>query len=186
MCKMTDWLVRHDFYICATWLIYVCDMAHSLTHSYVRHDPSIRATSLIHTCNMTASQVRQDVCLSACVSGKRREMHRGGERSKTNEKARSDAFINGGALIELKVDQQRSKLFVVDLELASQGAPHAHTHTHTHIHTHTHTHTYAYTRTHTHAHLHIHTHTHIHTHARACTHKHVHPRKHTHTHTRHD
>ena len=159
-------------------------MAHSLTHSYVRHDPSIRATSLIHTCNMTASQVRQDVCLSACVSGERREMHRGGERSKTNEKARSDAFINGGALIELKVDQQRSKLFVVDLELASQGAPHAHTHTHTHthIHTHTHTHAYAYTRTHTRTLTHTYTHTHTHTRARAHTNTYTHASTRTHTH----
>jgi len=44
------WLyVRHDSFICATWLIHTCNM----THSYVRHDSFIRATWLIYMCDMT-------------------------------------------------------------------------------------------------------------------------------------
>ena len=36
MCDMTHSYVRHDSFICVTWLIHVCDM----THSYVWHDSS--------------------------------------------------------------------------------------------------------------------------------------------------
>ena len=44
MWDMTHSYVRHDSFICATWLIHMCDM----THSYVRHDWFIWVTRLIH------------------------------------------------------------------------------------------------------------------------------------------
>jgi len=59
-----SWIRRHQF-MCATWLIHMCnmtrsytwDMTHSqicdMTHSPVRHDAFIGASWLIHTCNMT-------------------------------------------------------------------------------------------------------------------------------------
>jgi len=53
---MTHSYVRHDSFICATWLIHTCDM----THSYVRHDSFICLPSLIHMCDMTHSYVRHD------------------------------------------------------------------------------------------------------------------------------
>jgi len=40
MCNTTHSYMRHDSFICATWLIHMCDM----THSYVRHDSFICAT----------------------------------------------------------------------------------------------------------------------------------------------
>jgi len=69
--------LRHDLFLCATWLINMFDITHlyirmcdiyicmcdmtrylrgcDMTHSYVRHDTFIRATWLIHMCNMTHS-----------------------------------------------------------------------------------------------------------------------------------
>jgi len=44
---MTHSYVRHDSFICVTWLIHMCDM----THSYVWHDSFICVTWLIHLCH---------------------------------------------------------------------------------------------------------------------------------------
>jgi len=46
---VTHSYVRHDSFICATWLIHKCNM----TNSYVRHDSFISATWQIHMCDMT-------------------------------------------------------------------------------------------------------------------------------------
>jgi len=58
ICDMTHLHVRHDLFICATWLIYMCDM----THLCVQHISSIRAicltTCLIHICNMPHSYMQ--------------------------------------------------------------------------------------------------------------------------------
>ena len=62
MCDMTSSYVRHDSFICATWLIHMCDM----THSYLWHDSFICATWLIHMCDMTHSCVWH-VNVSVCV-----------------------------------------------------------------------------------------------------------------------
>jgi len=51
--------VRHDAFICATWLIHMCDMA----HSYVRHGSFICATWLIHTCDMSHSYEWHGLCI---------------------------------------------------------------------------------------------------------------------------
>jgi len=53
MCYMALSLVRHDSFICATWLIHMC----SLALSRVRHDSFVCATWLIHVCDMTRSHV---------------------------------------------------------------------------------------------------------------------------------
>jgi len=53
------WLIHmlwHDSFICATWLIHKCDM----THSYVRHDSFICVTWLILMCDMTHPHVWHD------------------------------------------------------------------------------------------------------------------------------
>jgi len=68
-CTGFSWMTHlihmwHDSFMCATWLIHMCDMTHSyvtwlihawhdsficdMTHSCVRHDSSICATWLIH------------------------------------------------------------------------------------------------------------------------------------------
>ena len=73
--------VWYDSFICVTWLIHTCHMAHicvtangwqqctyvtwliymcDTTHSYVWHDSFIRVTWLIHTCDMTHSYVWHD------------------------------------------------------------------------------------------------------------------------------
>jgi len=62
MCDITHSYVWHDSFICATWLIHMCDMTHScvswlmhmcdLTHS---HDLFIYVTWLIHMLDMTYS-----------------------------------------------------------------------------------------------------------------------------------
>jgi len=81
MCGMTQYVWRvprsvwHDSFICATWLIHVCDMpcvyvrrdstcVTSVSKSCLRHDSFIRATWLIHTCDMTHSYVRHDLFIS--------------------------------------------------------------------------------------------------------------------------
>jgi len=54
--------VRHDSFICATWLIHMCNMTHSYvrqTHSCVRHDSFICAIPMM-TPMMTHSYVRHD------------------------------------------------------------------------------------------------------------------------------
>jgi len=56
MCDMNYLYVWHDSFICVTWLIHTCDM----THSYVRHDSCICVPWLIHTCDMTLSHVWDD------------------------------------------------------------------------------------------------------------------------------
>ena len=48
--------VRHDAFICVTWLIHMRDM----THSYVWHDAFICVTWRIHMCDMTHSYVWHD------------------------------------------------------------------------------------------------------------------------------
>jgi len=45
--------VRHDSFICVTWLIYMCDV----THSYVWLDSFVCVTWLIRMCDMTHSHV---------------------------------------------------------------------------------------------------------------------------------
>jgi len=45
--------VWHDSFICVTWLMYMCGMAHSC----VWHDSFLRVTWLIHVCDMTHSYV---------------------------------------------------------------------------------------------------------------------------------
>jgi len=49
VCDMSHVCVRHDSCMCATWLMYVCDM----THVCVRHDSCMCATWLMHVCDMT-------------------------------------------------------------------------------------------------------------------------------------
>jgi len=49
LCDMTHSYVRHDSFICATWLILMCDM----THSYERHDSCICTTWLMQMCDYT-------------------------------------------------------------------------------------------------------------------------------------
>jgi hypothetical protein len=39
----------HDSFICATWLIHMCDM----THSHLRHDSFVCVTWLIHMCDIS-------------------------------------------------------------------------------------------------------------------------------------
>ena len=63
MCDMTHLYVRHDSFICVTWLIHRCGM----THSHVRQDSFlcvtwliICVTWLIHMCDMTHSCVWHD------------------------------------------------------------------------------------------------------------------------------
>jgi len=71
---------RHDWFICATWLIYMCDnpsicavwLVHAcdMTHSSVRPDSFICATRLIHVHDMTHSCVWYDsfMCVhDSCV-----------------------------------------------------------------------------------------------------------------------
>ena len=41
------WWYAHDSFVCATWLIHMCDV----NHSYVRHDSFTCATWLVHTCD---------------------------------------------------------------------------------------------------------------------------------------
>ena len=48
MCDMTHSYVRHDSFICVTWLTHMFDM----THSYVRHDSFMCATWPNHKCNV--------------------------------------------------------------------------------------------------------------------------------------
>ena len=48
--------VRHDSFVCETWLMHMWDM----NHSYVRHDSSICETWLIHMWDMTHSCDRHD------------------------------------------------------------------------------------------------------------------------------
>ena len=57
---MTHSYVRHDSFICVTWLIHMCDM----THSYVRHDSFILATWLIDMCDTTHWYVGHDSLIS--------------------------------------------------------------------------------------------------------------------------
>ena len=81
ICDLTHAYVRHDSFICATWLTrysfegagaaaicftdsfvyvtwltYICDV----THWYLRHDLGIRGTRLIYTCDMTHLHVWHD------------------------------------------------------------------------------------------------------------------------------
>ena len=58
--------VWHDAFICATWRIHFCNMA----HSYVRHDAFICATWRIHMCDMTHSCVWHDsfICVPWRIS----------------------------------------------------------------------------------------------------------------------
>jgi len=62
MCDMTHSYVRHDSFICVTWLIHMCDM----TRSYMWHVSFICATWLVHTCDMSHSYVRHDsfICVT--------------------------------------------------------------------------------------------------------------------------
>jgi len=57
--------VRHDSFVCTTWLIYMCDM----THSSVWHDSFICVTWLIHLCDMTHSYARHDwfICKTCLI-----------------------------------------------------------------------------------------------------------------------
>jgi len=82
--------VRHDPFICETWLLHTWDM----THSYVRHDSFIRETWHNNMWDMTPSYVRHDpficetwlrdmthsyvcvyVCVSTCVYNGWRKLH---------------------------------------------------------------------------------------------------------------
>ena len=56
MCDMTHSYVRHDWFICVTWLIHMCHVI----HSYVWHDSFICVTWLIHMCDMTHSHMWHD------------------------------------------------------------------------------------------------------------------------------
>jgi len=62
MCDMTHSCVWHDSLIWVTWLIHMCDM----THSYVWHDSFIGVTGRIHMCDMTHSYLFHDS--SMCVA----------------------------------------------------------------------------------------------------------------------
>ena len=53
MCDMTHLYTWHDSFLYLTWLIHMCDM----THSHVWHDPFMYVTWLIHKCDMTHSHV---------------------------------------------------------------------------------------------------------------------------------
>jgi len=58
-----------EVFICASWLVCMCHMAHSHvwhTHSYVWHDSFICVTWLIHMCDMTNSYVWHDsfICVT--------------------------------------------------------------------------------------------------------------------------
>ena len=61
---MTHSYVRHDAFICETWLMRMCNM----THAYVRHDAFICETWLIHMWDMTQSIVRHDSCKSWLIT----------------------------------------------------------------------------------------------------------------------
>jgi len=60
------WYVRHDSFMCATWLNGVYDMTHSYVWYHSHHPPMwtseiiMRATWLIYVCDMTQSYVRHD------------------------------------------------------------------------------------------------------------------------------
>jgi len=67
MCDMTHSYVRHDSFLCflcATWLIFMCHT----THSYVRHDSFMCATWLIRMCAMTHSYVRHTSFICATLT----------------------------------------------------------------------------------------------------------------------
>jgi len=84
MCDMTHSYVRHDSFLCVTWLIPMCDMTYSyvwrdsfifvpwlihmcdMTHSYVCHDSSICVPWLVYICDMTHSYVCHDsfICVT--------------------------------------------------------------------------------------------------------------------------
>jgi len=51
--------VRHDSFLCVTWLDHVCGMIRvwDMTILYVRHIPFLRVTCIIHTRDMTHSYV---------------------------------------------------------------------------------------------------------------------------------
>ena len=53
MCDMAHSWVWHDSFMCVTWLIHMCDM----TDSYVWRASFICVTCLIHMCDMTHSYV---------------------------------------------------------------------------------------------------------------------------------
>jgi len=76
VCDVTHSYVRHDSFICKTWLVHMWDMTRSyvlsgvpevvsvcicdVTNSCVRHDSFIRETWLIHMWDTTRSYVRHD------------------------------------------------------------------------------------------------------------------------------
>ena len=79
VCDITDSYVRHDSFICATWLIHMCDTTHSyvrhdsvyrrihmcdVTYAFEWHDSSVRVT-WFHTCVMTHSYVWNDLFIHA-------------------------------------------------------------------------------------------------------------------------
>jgi len=61
-CNMTHPYVRHDSFVCVTWIIHMCDM----THTYVWHDSFVCVTWLIRMCDMTHPYTRHD--LFVCVT----------------------------------------------------------------------------------------------------------------------
>ena len=76
MCDMNHSYVGHDWSLCATWLIHMCDMTYmqhdsficvtwlicNMTHSCVWHD--LYATWLIHMCDMTYMWHDSFICVT--------------------------------------------------------------------------------------------------------------------------
>jgi len=63
MCNMTHFYVRHDSFLCSTWLISMCDM----THFYVQHD--VTHNESCHTYDLFLCEtwlIHWHVCISFC------------------------------------------------------------------------------------------------------------------------
>ena len=60
MCDVTSY-VTPDSFICATWLIHMCDA----THSYVHHNLLICASWLLHMCNVTRHE--SFICVTCLI-----------------------------------------------------------------------------------------------------------------------
>jgi len=135
--------VRHDWVLCVTWSIRLCDMTHSylrdVTHSYVGHDSFICVTWLVLMCDMTRSYVWHDSCI--CWTWL---VHK--YASYVYESVMSYIPMN---LVTYVYEHVMSCTHHTIHTHTHTAKSHSHTHTHTHAHTHTHTHTRVHKLTHT-------------------------------------
>ena len=111
MCDMAHSYVWHDPFICVTWPIHMCDM----THSYVWHDPFICVTWPIHMCDTT------DLCLTIDLIGRSTPIGtRIGKRKvnrHANTKPKVDRHTEQILIWKLKVI--RLKFIILDMKAQS-------------------------------------------------------------------